>query len=43
MEDLRSHFERNNRYRYVFENGSVYRVSGEVNPKPTSGEDLPGP
>jgi hypothetical protein len=43
MPSVQRRFEGNGRYRYVFENGSVYRVSAEADPKPTPNEDPPGP
>jgi hypothetical protein len=42
MKAVQARFE-GNVYRYVLEGTSVYRVGLRANPKPTPGEDPPGP
>ena len=42
MREVQRRFEAN-QYRYGFENGAVYRTGLRANPKPTPGEDPPGP
>jgi hypothetical protein len=44
MAQVQRRFE-GNRYRYVFENGAVYRTGlpGKATPRPPAGDDPPGP
>ena len=42
MREVQRRFEAN-QYRYVFQDGAVYRTGIRANPKPTPGEDPPGP
>lgn len=43
IREVQRRFEANGRYRYAFENGTIFRASAKAIPKPTPGEDAPGP